>query len=95
MAAASEVVWTKPLTVVSTVTWDRVRSPPQASVRVTSVAAVAELVQEARGGREGQHLVIRHADQAVGVRLVEGAQLLVHVGHQICIAKSFFQCMQI
>ena len=88
-AAHTECVWTEPLTVVSAVTWDRVRSPPQASVWVTSVAAVAALVQEARGGREGHHLVVRHTDQAVGVRLVESAQLLVHVRHQICIAKCF------
>ena len=88
-AAHMECVWTEPLTVVSAVTWDRARSPPQASVWVTSVAAGAALVQEARGGREGHKLVLRHTDKAVGVRLVESAQLFVHVRHQICVAKSF------
>ena len=78
-AAHTECVWAEPLTVVSAVAWDRVRSPPQASVRVTSVAAVAELVQEASGGYEGHNLIFVHRNLSTWVRFVQSAQLSVDV----------------
>ena len=92
-ATAGEAIGDEPLPVPRAVVRDRghVLGPVLAPVRVASVTAVSDFVSEAAGGCEGHHLVVRHANSAVGVRFMKSSQLFIKIRHDIGIVEGFFK----